>query len=270
MKKFNVFSLLLAGSIGALTFQACTDLEPNEKDSLIVNPTAGGAAGNPTDLLASAYKDLDIFAAQDHIYALTEHTTDEMMGPTRGTDWGDNGILRTLHAHTWDASHNYVLSSWNFLNTRIFKSNQILASSPSASEAAQAKFLRAFNMWHVMDLYGQVPFRNVTDGIDVNPRVLTRAEAFAFVEKDLLEAIPALPVVGPTVANTTASRAAGNALLARLYLNKAIYLNSAFDNADMDKVIAACDAPVALDVAPDPAGRQSPSRAMAARPRKTS
>jgi tRNA-specific 2-thiouridylase len=35
-------------------------------------------------------------------------------------------------------------------------------------------------------------------------------------------------------------------------------------------VIAACDAPVALDVAPDPAGRQSPSRAMAARPRKTS
>ncbi len=244
MNQFKVLSALMLFGAGLIGFQACTDLDPKERDSVIVSGTGGGTPASATDLLASAYKDLSAYAAQDHIYALTEHATDEMMGPTRGTDWGDNGIWRTLHAHTWDASHGFVISSWNQLNSRVYKCTQILASNPSPAEEAQAKFLRAFNMWHIMDLYGQVPFRNTTDGVDVNPRVYTRSEAFDLVEKDLTEAISSgnLPVIGPTADNYTASRAAANALLARLYLNKATYKGTSFDNADMDKVIAACDA----------------------------
>ncbi|MEM7297748.1 MAG: RagB/SusD family nutrient uptake outer membrane protein [Bacteroidota bacterium] len=171
-----------------------------------------------------------------------------MIPPTRGVDWGDNGVWRTLHAHTWDPTHAYVLSAWNELNSRAFKCNQVLASSPSPQEEAEAKFLRAFYMFHVMDFYGQVPFREVNEGVDVDPRVFTRAEAFDFIEADLVAALPNLPDLGPSAGNTQASKAAANGLLARMYLNKGVYTASnpegpyEFSAADMTKVVEFADA----------------------------
>ena len=242
---YNKFSKhFLLGSLSVLlTFSACTNLETDEVDSIVIDGSGGTTAGNPTEILAGTYSDLSAFTDQAGVYALYEHTTDEMIPPTRGTDWGDNGVWRQLYQHTWDPTHTYVVNAWNQLNQRAYKCNQVLASSPSAQQAAEAKFLRAFFMWHVMDLYGKVPFREVGEGVDVNPRVLTRAEAFAFIVKDLEEALPNLPSPAPSSENSKASKAAAYTMLARLYLNKAVYLASApegpyaFDNADMDKVI---------------------------------
>ncbi len=245
--KFSKFFLL--GVLSVFTFGMCTDLEVDEKDSIVnVDEGGGFVPGDPGELLISAYKDLGAFTDQANIYSLYDHTSDEMIPPTRGVDWGDNGVWRTLHQHTWDATHSYVLASWNQLNQRAFKCNQILASSPSAPQAAEAKFLRAFYMFHVMDLFGQVPFREVTEGVDVNPRVYTRSEAFDFIVKDLEEALPNLSNTGPVAQNSKATQAAASALLARLYLNKAVYKAARpegpyqFDAADMNKAIQYCDA----------------------------
>lgn len=248
MKHIKISTLLLLAVLGAFVFPACTDLEVELKDSIPVEGTGGFVAGDPTALLARNYTDLGDFTNQDYVYSLYDHTSDEMIPPTRGVDWGDNGVWRTLHAHTWDPTHQYVTGSWNRLNERVFRCNQTLASNPSAQQAAEAKFLRAFYMWHVMDLYGQVPFRNVDEGVDVNPRVLTRSEAFDFIEKDLTEALPGLPNTGPVATNSKATQAAAHAMLARLYLNKAVYKAGnpsgpyTFDAADMNKVIEHCDA----------------------------
>jgi len=240
--------LLVLAVIG-MAFSACTDLEVEEVNSVITESEDGVFMGNATELLASAYTDLGVFTNQDNVYSLYSHTSDEMIPPTRGVDWGDNGVWRTLHAHTWDASHGYVLAAWNALNGSAFKCNQILASTPiTATEEAEAKFLRALFTWHVMDLWGQVPVRGVNEGVDVDPRVLTRSEAFAFIVEDLEAALPNLPVGGPSATNTTATQAAANALLARLYLNKGVYTASnpegpyTFDAADMTKVVEHADA----------------------------
>jgi len=250
---FNKISkIFLTGTLGLFLFSACTDLVSTEKDSIVLTD-AGGAfvAGDPGALLVSSYKDLDFFINQDRVYCLYDHTSDEMIPPTRGVDWGDNGVWRTLHQHTWDATHAYVLATWNGLNQRSFKCNQILASNPSAAQAAEAKFLRAFYMFHVMDLYGQVPFRGVSDGVDVNPKVYSRSEAFDFIVADLEAALPGLANTGPAADNSGATQAAANALLARLYLNKAVYKSArpegpyTFDPADMNKVIGYCNAVMA-------------------------
>jgi len=250
---YNKFPKLLAASVfSLLAFAACTDLKVAETDSVIAETTTGVFKGDPTALLVSSYKDLGAFTDQANIYSLYDHTSDEMIPPSRGTDWGDNGVWRTLHQHTWDPTHAFVLNSWNQLNQRSYKCNEILVSDPSPEEAAQAKYLRAFYMYHVMDLFGQVPIRQVADAAEVNPKVMNRSEAFDFIQKDLEEAMPLLPQVGPTGDHTKASKAAANTLLARMYLNKAIYkaANPAgpytFDKADMDKVIGYCDAVAAV------------------------
>jgi hypothetical protein len=232
----------------SLVLAACTDLQVEENDS-IVNETSGSGAGtiDPTAGLVAAYKDLSAYTDQANVYALFEHTTDEMIPPTRGVDWSDNGVWRSLYTHTWDPTHAYVLGAWNQIHQRAFKASQILGSNPSAAEEAQAKFLRAFHMWYAMDLFGQVPFRDIDDNVDDNPRVMSRSEAFDFIINDLEEALPGLDDGGPIATNSKATKAAAYTLLARLYLNKAVYKSATpegpytFAAADMNKVIEYCD-----------------------------
>jgi starch-binding outer membrane protein, SusD/RagB family len=248
MKKIFNSKLFKIAALSLLV-GACTDLNNPESDSIIPKSSGTGTAkGDPTELLNGAYKDLGAFTDQANIYALGMHATAEIIPPTRGVDWGDNGVWRTLDQHTWDATHSWNLNSWNQLNQRVYKCNQVLDAGPSALQAAEAKCLRALNMSCVMDYWGQVPFRNTSDGVDVNPKVLTRAEAFAFIVKDLEEALPGLPKKGPAAVNGALSKAYANFLLARLYLNKAVYTGAnpagpyTFDAADMNKVIGYVDA----------------------------
>jgi starch-binding outer membrane protein, SusD/RagB family len=247
MKNFLNPKFLVAGAM-ALAIGACTDLKLKEQDSIVLASSNGFAKVNPTKFLASAYQDLGAYTDQANIYALTEHASDEMIPPTRGVDWGDNGVWRTLDAHTWDPTHSWVNGSWNQLHSRAFRCNQILASDPSPAEAAQARFLRALNMTYAMDFWGQVPFREVTQGVDDNPKVLSRSEAFDFIVADLKAALPGLAKGGPKAENSVATQAAANTLLARLFLNKAVYKAAApaasytFDAADMNEVVKYCDA----------------------------
>lgn len=236
--------------LSLFTFSACTDLEVVEKDSYLKKTEDGGFTPLSSEAriatLQSAYADLrhgdDGFANQSNMYALQEVTSDELLVPTRGTDWGDNGIWRSLHQHTWDATHAHVLNSWNILNRNIYKLNTILASTPTPEQEAESRFLRAFNMWYVLDLFRQIPVREVTDGVDVDPRVMTPQEGFDYIVADLTAALPNLPSTGPGGDTKRASKAAANFLLAKLYLNKHIYLGGEAQAADMTKVIEYVDA----------------------------
>ena len=240
---------LLGGAVVVLSLNACTDLTTVVNDSEVLEVSDEGfVAGDPAELLAAAYSTMDNLTDQANIYSLFNHTSDEMIPPTRGIDWGDNGVWRTLHSHNWDPTHAYVLGSWNQIHERIFRLNIALASNPSPEQAAEAKVLRGYLLWMALDLWGQVPFREVTDGVDVDPKVLTRSEAFDLVVNDVESAIADLPSIGPDPTNSRASKAAAHALLARLYLNKAVYKAESpagpynFDAADMTKVVENCEA----------------------------
>ena len=204
IKTLGVSALLIAS-------QACTDLEPNLGDSVSVESTDGDFAGvsSTSASLEALYSSgasngLGIFSqnTQTDDYALSEVSADNIAVLTRGADWGDNGVWRTMHNHTWDANHLYVLQTWNKHNAAVFQSTQLLdpRSNASPSQAAQAQVIRAFHVYSILDFYGQVPIRGVDDGVDVNPTVLTPQEAFDFILDDLNTAISSgnLSGNGPT------------------------------------------------------------------------
>lgn len=229
--------------VGAVLLVSCSDLEIKETDSIFAE--SGGGFNGVADP-ASSLTNLDNnirgnIEGQEHLYALTEVSTDETFVPTRGTDWGDNGIWRVLHQHTWSPSHNYVLSTWNQWNQNVFNASEIIdeRSNPSREQAAEAKFLRAFSMFWIMDLYGQVPFRQPDEGPEIEPEVLSRADAYAFILKDLDDAIQALPESGPDLSTTrNATKASARFLKARLLLNSGVYLGTGTpDNAAMAEVV---------------------------------
>ena len=236
-KIFQIFSLS-----AAILMVSCTDLVNKETDSIVIGG-ASGVKSPASELLTSVYGSFENYTDQQGIYALGEHTSAEMIPPTRGVDWGDNGVWRTLDQHTWDPTHSWNTNAWNDLNLASYRCNEVLAATDAtAGQKAEAQFLRAFFMWHIMDFWGQVPIRQTTEGVNDNPKVMTRAAAFDFIMADLTAALPVLPKKGPDAKNTTPNKAAANFLIARMLLNKSVYKGTAVDNADMDKVIAAVDA----------------------------
>lgn len=237
---------LLAGGVLA----AC-DLATEVEDGIGVEVVEGSVPpiADPAAALTGVYNQLRSLRGPGGTFALMGHTSDEMMGPTRGTDWSDFGVWRQLHAHTWDPSHSQVLGSWNELNAGIFRATQVVdAPTSTARQVAEARFLRAFFASYVMDLFGQVPFRPSDAHPAAIPDVLDRPEAFDFIVAELLAARPQLPNLAFGADAGTASQEAADFLLARLYLNRAVYTTSTpanpsagpytFDNADMDEVIA--------------------------------
>lgn len=250
LKLKNIVRFLL-GIVVLITANSCTDLEPSFDDSTPAEDASGAFTGiDPTNFLESAYNDIEGMGDQQNTYALSEVSSDELVVLTRGADWGDNGVWRTLHQHTWDANHPQVLNTWNNRNNAVFRCNRIIApeSEASASQLAEAKALRALNMFYVMDFFGQVPFREVNEGVEVNPRVFTSEEAFDFIVQDLTEALPDL---GSDVSDIyTVDKGFANFMLAKLYLNKEVYTGSA-EASDYTKVIEFCDAVTAEGFAID-------------------
>jgi len=248
MKK-NKFIIQSFFALAVILFTvSCTNLDISQTDSVFSEDSGSTFTGvtNAEASLDGLYNSMyGQIGNQANLFALNEVTTDEFVVPTRGTDWGDNGVWRTLHAHTWAPIHSQVLDTWNALNQTIFNAGLIIdsRSSASAQVVAEAKFLRAYAMFWVTDMYGQVPFRTPDEGPDVNPTVLSRAEAVDFIITDLNDALAGLPTMGPSGTTQRASKAAANYLLAKVYLNKHIYLgNATADAGDMTKVVNAVDA----------------------------
>jgi hypothetical protein len=234
MKLFNRTVFLGA----ALFLFSCTKLDEEYRSALESIP--GGTALNPADLLLNTYNSMYTpYTDQSRFWAAQQHTSDETVGPTRGPDWDDNGVWRVLHAHTWNADHAFLRDTYNELLGIQFNASQVLQANPTARQAAEARFIRAFSMFSVLDGWDQVPFReNLTD-FKALPTTLKGTEAADFIINELKAIVDALPDTGPTAASS-ANRNAAKALLMKVYLNRGVFANRAtptFAAADMQEVI---------------------------------
>ncbi|MFN8430981.1 MAG: RagB/SusD family nutrient uptake outer membrane protein [Spirosomataceae bacterium] len=233
---------LFIGAMSLVSF-SCSNLQDVALDKL----DKSGAA--PSAQLTSAFNQLGAFTDQANIYALQEHSTDEMQGPTRGTDWDDAGRWRNIHTHTWNGQSSDVVGAWDGLNRGHALANEVIfASGVDKATMAQALFIRSFYIFHIMDLFGQVPFKENTGGTIVN-KVLSRKEAAAKIIADLTTALPDLPAA--TTANSgRGTKAAAQAIIAKVQLNMGVYnadpktpgTIGAPSAAELDAVIANCDA----------------------------
>jgi hypothetical protein len=248
MKSYFKYSFLTV--LGVFALSACTDLEIEETDSFISEGFQGLA--DPASALDQLYNQAGgQLGDQANTYALTEVTTDELLVPTRGADWGDNGRWRKLHQHEWGLEETDIITPFDQWNANQLLASQILDDRTAAPSdvAASASFMRAWSMWMILDLYGQVPYRDTQLSSSEIPVVLSGAEAVSFILSDLDNAISALPAVGTgdIADRARASKAAARFLKAKVLLNRHIYENQLTGgggspaNADMAEVISLVD-----------------------------
>ena len=240
MKKYNLISKI--SLLGCLTlFSGCSNLEEEIIDGYASNSETGGVV-NTASSLQAAYQGLREFQGQGQMFALDEMSTDALVGPTRGGDWDDNAAWRQIHVHTWAADHGEVRGAWNTLLSNVYNCNKVIENGGTTSEVVEARFLRAFYYYNVIDLFGQTPYRPVGSSLTEDPKVWTRVEATNYVISELEAILSTLPLRNandPSIANQDAA----HFLLAKLYLNKGVFDGSnVFASADMTKVVVNVDA----------------------------
>ncbi len=178
-------------------------------------------------------------------YAITywrmqELSTDEAILPARDGNFDDGGQYRQMHYHTWPYDHPYVNGIWqwgfgsgvNYCNSLLGAvTNSKLADSVKTSFTAEIRAMRALYYFFLMDLYGNVPL-NTSYPVTSLPATQPRAKIFQFIESELLAVAQQLPSKTSSLATNTLlyghpTRAMAFALLAKIYLNAAVYTGTA-------------------------------------------
>jgi hypothetical protein len=237
--------MLLLGA--AAISQSCTKLD----EKLYSEVTPSNFFKTDAEFVAalgSAYTALGGYATGD-INEVQEMTTDEVVVPTRGSDWDDGGTQRRLHLHSWGFDDSFMKNPWDFCFSGVSTANRLIYQFKTLSDGGQVDptvaagyigeltTLRSFFYWQLVDLYGNVPYDNDFANAQAAPPQVPRATVYANLISDLEAAVPSL---SETVDGTTYGRMnkwAGKFLLAKLYLNAQVYSGT----AQWDKVIAECD-----------------------------
>src|SRR5690554_92402 len=240
MKTLRFISILfLAASI------FCTDLQEELRSDLPADQAREFLKANVdfNSLLETVYRDFDSRYIQHagSVWLLQEVSADGAIVPSRPSGWDNGGVYRELHTHSWVAENPYIQSLWTGLNKGIFDATNVMSFEPDPETEAEARFLRAYFMYSLLDLYDRVPFREPGDDLLQPAMVLTGKEAADFIIGEVEAALPHLSTAAPAY---KASQNAARGLLARMYLNRGVYENREnpqISAEDLDQVIRYAD-----------------------------
>ena len=156
--------------------------------------------------------------------------------------WGDPGIP-DFHNMSWSPANLFLHGVYYKSLYQITIINEFLRQSTNEKVASrgisgadaetikkyrpEVRFLRAYQYWVLMDLFGNPPF--VTEESIIggpNPPQIQRAELYKYITDELLAIEADLPTAKSNEYGR-ADKAAAQSLLARLYLNAEVYTGTA-------------------------------------------
>lgn len=257
MKK-NIY-LIFSFLVSVLVYTSCTDdldvtpIDPNQ----ILSGNLGDDPAYMEQTLAKLYASFIISGQSDGddditssntgffitmraLWNLQTITTDEGM-----CAWGDVGIS-DLNTQNWNAQNPFLTAVYQRLSLSITYANDFLNVTAGSTDAniikyrAEARFLRAFAYYWLMDLFANPPFTTEEDGVGKYfPKQIQRADLFEFIVDELKAIEPDLGEAGSNYPQ--ADKGTCWMLLAKTYLNAEVYTGTAqWDECKTycDKVIA--------------------------------
>lgn len=211
-------SLLFAGM---LVLAGCTNLDEVVKDQ-VERDKYGVTPGQINTLIGPLYAGLGNYW---NTMELLNCVTDEQLAPTRGGDWGEPE-WKFMEEHTWPTNFYGFDGLWSWIYSNIAKVNEKMTNPGFANPEIQAELrtLRAFYHYVALDNFGNVLIATSVGGESSGQR--TRKEVYAFVEKELLESLPALST-DVRAKYGRMSKYVAHMILAKLYLNAKVYTGEA-------------------------------------------
>ncbi len=220
----------------------CTDLD---EDILDESLTGTGEAEVISGSIAPVYGMLRQVWLHTVNFGLQEVASDEGILPYRGgTDWFDGGKFIAVHQHLMTPSNGLVGDAWTYitltLSRAVLAEERLRLEVENGNSSAQDPLyemiaMKAYLNMLALDNWGLVFKKEKSSEIS---DILRGQDAIDHLESELMSVVDVISNdKGPGRLNKDAVKA----LLARLYLNAAVYRDPYgtpdFKTADMDKVI---------------------------------
>lgn len=234
-----------------VSFIACS-LDENPKSSL----TDKEAYRNPNliyaNLVATLYTNIGgsgggsgIAGADRGLYDLNTFTADEAILPTRGGDWNDGGLWRSLYLQQWEPTNDLITAAWDYLykvvglcNMNLDKMQELYDADPENTYLpiymSEVKALRALFYYYLLDNYARVPIVTSSKIQISDVKQSERSEVYNFVIKELEESLPYLVKANSSKKGSYYGRMTKSVaymLLAKLALNAQVYSDDKWDLA---------------------------------------
>lgn len=255
MKK-NIKIIIMAATLVPFLFSSCTKkLDILPQNDITAEQVYATPAGYK-QALAKVYGSFALTgnsgpAGNGDIQGIDEGTSDflrlywkaqELSTDEAVVAWGDPGI-QDFHNMNWSGNNPMLKGLYYRSYYQITLCNDFIRQSADDKIAArgitgadatniklyraEARFLRAYQYSVLMDLFGNVPYVTEADAIGgAPPQRITRANLFNYVVSEL-NAVE-LELAAPKANEYgRADKAAAWALLARVYLNAAVYTGTA-------------------------------------------
>jgi len=273
MKNMKLFFGVLVASLLFLSCQDTLDLEPRGEqltaDQLLSDPatydgliakiygglTLGGQAGGDGDTDIGGI-DGGFSSYTRNLWKLQELPTDEAV-----IAWGDEGI-QDFQRHQWSDGNQYITAMFSRINYQSALVNDFLRNTTEESLDSygiqesdrvkirayriEAKFLRAFSLYHAMDMFGQIGFQDETTDATIPGEQFDRNELFEYVESQLLD-IEGDIAPARTGEYGRADQATVWMTLAKIYLNAEVYTGTARNAEALDYVSRVINAGYVID-----------------------
>lgn len=159
------------------------------------------------------------------IFTLNEFCTDECIWIWTGDDGGSSG---EIISNTWGTTNVYVKGAYYRLMGHIAICNQFLANASADTDpkvmemCAQARVLRAYSYYNLLDLYGNPSFITEKAELGEKPIQISREELFKWLEDELTDIVDNKLISDKPVYGQVGLDGA-EALLARLLLNAEVF-----------------------------------------------
>lgn len=228
----------MAGVVLGLGLTSCVgdlDLQPNDPN--LVNPSDPNFKANSLAMCYSGIAVSGISGAGSSyvsgldpgtsaylrlIFTLNEFCSDEMLWI-----WPDAGVV-DITSCTWGINNGLLEGAYYRFLGHIAICNQYLANTAGDTDEesqqmrAEARVLRAYSYFNMLDLFGQSSFITEEAAVGESPVQLSRKELYDWLEQELVDIVDnRLISENPVYGRVGLDGAEG--LLARLYLNAEVY-----------------------------------------------
>ncbi len=236
------FNKLLPTAVFLLAFLSCTTLEEEVLDESL---TGTGQAEIVSGSIAPVYGMLRQVWLHTTNFGLQEVASDEGILPYRGgTDWFDGGKFISVHQHLMTPGNSLVGDTWTFITLTLARAvaaqEQLGLEVKNGNSSAQNPLyemvaMKAYLNMLALDNWGLILKKERSSQ---QTEILRGQEAVNYLEAELLSVVN---LISSTSVPGRLNKRAVEALLARLYLNAAVYRDPYgtpnFRATDMDKVI---------------------------------
>jgi hypothetical protein len=226
MKSHKLFTLVLASNLAVAT--SCKkDLLDQSNPNTIPVTQYWTSADDANRGIIACYSGIQQYGVYGHSWQFMAARSDESYSQSPYVELA-------VFTRFVQANNNFFISAyaWNDYYRTIYRANQALNHIPAittmdatlkAQYIAEAKFIRALMYYDLDSFFGNIPLILVDPTVDTRVKQVTSAEVEAQVIADLLAAIPDLPTVYPAADLGRATKYAGQALLAKMYMQQHKY-----------------------------------------------